>query len=407
MRCIKYIKFLTRQNIIFMKQIAFMSRMMGLFVILLLMKGLQAQTPEKIQRITIVQMPNEYYVVQAKLWKKVLEKDAKNADAWYNYYKANRYMQITSQDDYNAFEVDRFKRLAAIEKEIETNIPNTFEANLIKWVNGGSNPELFPYLEKAYNIDPSRVETYDNFVTYYELQGNIEKRDFFLKKWYNSGEVSPGLLNYNYNVLMSLKPNAILLTNGDNDTYPIWLLQTVKGIRKDVTLINISMLYSEDYRERLVKKMQITLIDPTESREKDIAFSKNLVPTLAKNVQKSPVYTASTCIPSISESVEKDLYLVGLASLYSTEKFDNVAVLKKNMEKEFAMDYLKTSFVIDKAETAVSCANMNYVVPILSLYEHYDLSEEKEKANEWKQLVIKIAKGTEMEGKVRDYFKEK
>ena len=389
-----------------MKQIAFISRMIGLCTFFLLLNGLQAQTPEKIQRITIVQMPNAYYIEQAKLWKKVLDKEPKNADAWYNFYKANRYMQITSGDD-NVFEVDRFKRLAGIEKDVEKNIPNTFEANIIKWANGGNNPELFPYLENAYNIDPSRIETYDNFVAYYELQGNIEKRDFFLKKWYDSGEVSPGLLNYNYNVLMSLKPNAILLTHGDNDTYPIWILQAVKGIRKDVTMINYSMLYSEKYRERLAKKMQITLIDPLESSEKDIEFRKNLVLTLAKNAQKSPVYTASTCNPTIAESVEKDLYLVGLASLYSTEKFDNVAVLKKNMEKEFAMDYLKTSFVTDKAETAVSCANMNYVVPILSLYEHYDLSDEKEKANEWKQLVIKIAKGTEMEEKVSDYFKEK
>lgn len=389
-----------------MKQIAFISRMIGLYIFLLGLNGLQAQTPEKIQRITIVQMPNEYYIEQAKLWKKVLDKEPKNADAWYNFYKANRYMQITSGDD-NAFEVDRFKRLAGIEKDVEKNIPNTFEANIIKWANGGNNPELFPYLEKAYNIDPSRIETYDNFVAYYELQGNIEKRDFFLKKWYDSGDVSPGLLNYNYNVLMSLKPNAILLTHGDNDTYPIWILQAVKGIRKDVTLINYSMLYSEKYRERLAKKMQITLIDPLESSEKDIEFRKNLVLTLAKNAQKSPVYMANTCNPILYENIEKDVYLVGLASLYSTEKFDNVAVLKKNMEKEFAMDYLKINFAADKAETAVSYANMNYVVPILSLYEHYDLSDEKEKANEWKQLVIKIAKGTEMEEKVSDYFKKK
>lgn len=389
-----------------MKQIAFISRMIGLSIFLLLLNGLQAQTPEKIQRITIVQMPNEYYIEQAKLWRKVLDKEPKNADAWYNFYKANRYMQITSGDD-NVFELDRFKRLAGIEKDVEKNIPNTFEANIIKWANGGNNPELFPYLEKAYNIDPSRIETYDNFVAYYELQGNIEKRDFFLKKWYDSGEVSPGLLNYNYNVLMSLKPNAILLTHGDNDTYPIWILQAVKGIRKDVTLINYSMLYSEKYRELLAKKMQITLIDPLESSEKDIEFRKNLVLTLAKNAQKSPVYMANTCNPTLYENIEKDVYLVGLASLYSTEKFDNVAVLKKNMEKEFAMDYLKTNFVADKAETAVSYANMNYVVPILSLYEHYDLSDEKEKANEWKQLVIKIAKGTEMEEKVSDYFKKK
>lgn len=399
-------QFLLLQKTFFTSLQRIFMKLIPVIILWLLVNCLQAQKPEKIERRTIIEMPNEYYISQAKLWKKILEKEPKNADAWYNYYKASRYMHIEKGED-SVFSISKYERLMAIEKEVEQQIPNTFEANIIKWWNGGNNPKFFPYLEKAAQIDPERVEIYDCFIAYYELQGNTEKRDVFLKKWYDSGLFSTGYLNYNYNVLMSLKPNAILITNGDNDSYPVWVLQAVKGIRTDVQLVNYYMLYDKDYRERFCKMNGIKLSDPIESEEKEKEYRQSFIKNLAANTKNRPVYTGNTCNPGISESVEKDMYLVGLAYLYSPEKFDNVAVLKKNLEKNFALDYLKVSFSKDIAQASVNVANMNYIVPILSLYDHYFLAEEKEKANEWKNLAIQIAKGTEMEAKVSDYFKEK
>ncbi len=393
----------------FRRRISLMPLLAGGLLALTAVAGAQ-QTPEaqEVPRYVERQMPPAWYREQAERWKQVLARTPADADAWLNYYKAVRYSGF---GDTTISEERKMERQQKVAEEIGRAMPDSWVFHYVTWWSGGNNDTLFPHLQRAYELHPDDSQMADDFLTYYEMKGEHALAATFARKWYDSRSMSPSLLDYNYNVLASLDSNAVIFTVGDNDTYPIWLLQRALGIRPDVTVLNVSLLLNSDYRQRVMKENDIkgdgSLIDWERFSKKP--YEECVADFLASVAHSTgrPVYFALTVDTAFISKIRDDLYTTGLANRYSARRIDNVAILERNW-KRFRLDYLKLRFY-DGAylfnQELMPMLNMNYVMPAMLLYEHHLLAGNTAAAAELKSLIREIGRQGEQAEPVDEYLR--
>lgn len=345
------------------------------FLFFLLSPFLLAAAPEKILPKTVVLKSISWYEDQALAWQTSIKENRTDAAAWFNYYAALSFSQTAKP------KLDEAARL------MEQAVPNTYEYWVVKGWNSGYTSEAFDYLQKAYALQPSRPEVLGLLQSFSEFNLDEQKRSAFSYELLKNSQVSSSLLNYSYNVLMSLEPSAVLITEGESTSAPIYILQDAYQIRKDVHVLNLDLLTNPSYLERKFQALGISLTGSVGSEKLRSALCA-LLPIENKDKK---FYYALTLSKDNLVSIKEYLYVVGLASVHSLINVDNVAQIKKNFEKEFLLDYLRVDFNGESKSATGKVFSTNYLVPMILLYEAYQKEGQIQKAKELRELMEQVA----------------
>lgn len=304
----------------------------------------------------------------------------------YNYEFTRKRFKIKNQT--KGFSSDQQDQLDAYLEDLRAVSNESFEYNYLTYVNGNHNVSLFKHLLKAYELKPYDSNLYDDFIAYYEITGDESKKSEFAKKLMKSNTIESGVYKYNENVLRSIDKNGILITNGYDDTYPIWVLQTQKGMRKDVRVLSLDLLQNKDYRKNILKKYGLK--DPGVGPE-----NKEFIYKLCQLNPSKNLFLGYTVPKFVLKSLAINLKNTGLALKYSPNKL-NEDKLKINYENELQLDYLMEN----QSSNKVKKLNANYLISLVQLHAKY--KHDLRKQDYIKKIALKVAKDIGQEKMIKN-----
>jgi tetratricopeptide (TPR) repeat protein len=232
------------------------------------------------------------------------------------------------------------------------------------------------------------------------------------------------LLEFNENMLNSAPRNAILVTNGDYDTYPAWY-QQAKGVRSDVIIVNRSLLNIRDYARYLIRiglplglsDDELDTIDHKKEDERFITISDQLMKILLRQGIRPVVFSTTIYHPEkygyplklsglVYELLESDIDVVRTKQLLLEEfvfeklfsrSLDSLDINLQNMIRNYAaIAYQLAAAFEDSGEYAEAIGMLEFAgrfgLEPMFLYDearlYFKMSNKEEAAEVLEKLLV-------------------
>jgi hypothetical protein len=351
----------------------------------------QTEKPEKIVSFVKINHDAQWYAHQAILWEKEVQKNPNNDDAWFYWFEATRYKLMFEEADDAVYD----RTLIAIANRLHKERPNSYARYVI---DHSCSHDLKKPMEldniqdnmlKAISMRPDFEAMYPEYVVYLMKKGRIDLMRDVLKRWYNTGDYSYVLLSFAYNCLAGMEKNGILFVGGDVDTFSSLLVQYGKGLFQDRIIINLSLLRDSEYLENVCRRLGVEPNKAPKDQNNSDAVEKweeNLIFSIAHTTRR-PVYFSSFIKPSY---LNQFLYSEGLVVKYSSKRYDNLAVKRRNFESVYLTDYLYETFVPETYNASAYIVNLNFIPCFKSLLDFYKANGMKAEYDKLHNLMIHI-----------------
>ena len=312
---------------------------------------------------------------QAREWKQKIYENPKDEKAWMSYARTIQTLKSLTPGD------DIEKEINEMMDKMKKEIPNTATYALIQNM-------ILPFGKNDMTFDEI-IDKWPDAVMHYPVYmglsfSNKDRLKDISTRWYQSGAYPVQSLNYTYNELTSAEKDALIFTDVNWTLFGSYLLQYGKGLFDDKKVILSGLILPSFSMNRLTEELGIP-----EFKDTDPEFYKSKTPTatFANEIKKRiehiakytnrPIYISVSTNEAVKDLLKDHLYTEGLLMRYSAKPYDNLAIMRRNYENTYLLDYLYESFYPETLTNVcldlkgVKMLSIYYVPAFKSLLQFY------------------------------------
>lgn len=264
--------------------------------------------------------------------------------------------------------------LSNIVEEAKAINPNSFEYHYLAYLDQPYSESSATHLAAAKQLNPNYPGLHQSVIQDAHFRGHTDLlREAVTAFNAKAAAWSNKELRYHQDVLNSLPQNAIIITNGDNDTHPLLVLQYAHGIRKDVQVIRADFLQQATFLQRtpLPQSVQKKLV--SSNRRDAVLLAFNAFPA-------QQIHLALT-LPSSWLQLAPDAVIAGLAlgKANSTHTIHDLVARTAQIDPANVVPSSKVAHLYDK----------NYL-PLFLILEQYHIDTSTGADRKYTEAIARI-----------------